>query len=332
MLTKKQKLVLDKIREFRRRNGPFPDHARDCRRRRPLLAGDRPGLSRAHARARGAGQKGPGLGSFRMQDPRPLGDWPCRWWAWFRPAVLEMFAELGDEVVLPEWLAEKGGDIVAFRVQGQSMKDAYIQDGDLVLIQRTEKADPGQMVVARLADGSITLKRLKRVRDAYVFLVRKTPIRRHHRPLPAGGPGGGSDAQVPVKTPSVLHLDIDAFFAAVEEAGPIAGKPLIVGGLAHERGVVCTASYAARGFGVHSGYRPAHRGQEVPAGRFSPRPFSSLQPDLRAVFACLRRFSPRVEEVSVDEAYVDVGGSRIRAPRSTTWPPRSRPRPNARPD
>jgi repressor LexA len=84
--------------------------------------------------------------------------------------ALEMFAELGDEVVLPEWLAEKGGDIVAFRVQGQSMKDAYIQDGDLVLIRRSEKADPGQMVVARLGDGSITLKRLKRDRDAYVLV------------------------------------------------------------------------------------------------------------------------------------------------------------------
>ena len=84
--------------------------------------------------------------------------------------ALEMFESLGDEVVLPEWLAEKGGDIVAFRVQGQSMKDAYIQDGDLVLIRRSEKADPGQMVVARLGDGSITLKRLKRDRDAYVLV------------------------------------------------------------------------------------------------------------------------------------------------------------------
>ncbi|MCX6556155.1 MAG: repressor LexA, partial [Candidatus Aminicenantes bacterium] len=67
---------------------------------------------------------------------------------------LEIFESLGDEVILPEWLAEKGGDIVAFRVQGQSMEDAYIQDNDLVLIKKTSQADPGQMVVARLADGS----------------------------------------------------------------------------------------------------------------------------------------------------------------------------------
>ena len=56
--------------------------------------------------------------------------------------ALEMFESLGDEVVLPEWLAEKGGDIVAFRVQGQSMKDAYIQDGDLVLIRRSREGRP----------------------------------------------------------------------------------------------------------------------------------------------------------------------------------------------
>jgi repressor LexA len=84
--------------------------------------------------------------------------------------ALEMFESLGDEVVLPEWLAEKGGDIVAFRVQGQSMKDAYIQDSDLVLIKRTDQAEPGQMVVARLGDGSITLKRLKRIQDAYILV------------------------------------------------------------------------------------------------------------------------------------------------------------------
>jgi SOS-response transcriptional repressor LexA len=50
------------------------------------------------------------------------------------------------------------------------MKDAYIQDNDLVLIKRTSQADPGQMVVARLGDGSITLKRLKRIKDAYILV------------------------------------------------------------------------------------------------------------------------------------------------------------------
>jgi len=174
MVTRKQKLILDKISEFRRRNGYFPT-VREIAAAAGLSS---PATVLAYLkRLQGRGallRKGrswelaldpPGAlppGDRRLAVPL-VGIVPAG------PA-LEMFAELGDEVVLPEWLAEKGGDIVAFRVQGQSMKDAYIQDGDLVLIRRSEKADPGQMVVARLADGSITLKRLKRDRDAYVLV------------------------------------------------------------------------------------------------------------------------------------------------------------------
>ena len=174
MLTKKQKFVLDKIRDLHRRSGCFPTvreiaaaaglaspatiHAYLSRLRRGGallrkgrtwdLAGESPGALRP--------------GNEHLAVPL-VGVVPAG------PA-LEMFENLGDEVLLPEWLAEKGGDIVAFRVQGQSMKDAYIQDGDLVLIKRAEQADPGQMVVARLGDGSITLKRLKRVRDDYILV------------------------------------------------------------------------------------------------------------------------------------------------------------------
>jgi repressor LexA len=185
MVTRKQKLILDKIREFCRRNGYFPT-VREI----AAAAGiSSPATVQAYLNRllrRGALRR-QGR-SWELADPpdrRPLvglaGDTagmppgdrrlvvPLVGMVPAGPA-LEMFAELGDEVVLPDWLAEKGGDVVAFRVQGQSMKDAYIQDGDLVLIRRSEKADPGQMVVARLADGSITLKRLKRDRDAYVLV------------------------------------------------------------------------------------------------------------------------------------------------------------------
>ncbi len=164
MVTKKQKFVLEKIRELNRRNGCFPT-VREIAAAAGLSS---PATVQAYLkrmRGRGALLKNGRaweLAAERLAVPL-VGVVPAG------PA-LEMFAELGDEVVLPEWLAEKGGDIVAFRVQGQSMKDAYIQDGDLVLIRRGEKADPGQMVVARLADGSITLKRLKRDRDAYVLV------------------------------------------------------------------------------------------------------------------------------------------------------------------
>jgi len=115
-----------------------------------------------------------------------------------------------------------------------------------------------------------------------------------------------------MKTPSVLHLDIDAFFAAVEEAidPALRGKPLIVGGLAHERGVVCTASYAARRFGVHSGMALRTAARKCPQAVFRRGRYHLYSRISRQFFACLHRFSPRVEEVSVDEAYLDVGGSR----------------------
>ena len=170
MLTKKQTFILDKIRGLRRRNGCFPT-VREIAAATGLASPATIHAYLSRLRQRGALlRKGrswdltvePAMGSEHLTVPL-VGMVPAG------PA-LEMFESLGDEVVLPEWLAEKGGDIVAFRVQGQSMKDAYIQDGDLVLIKRAEQADPGQMVVARLADGSITLKRLKRVRDAYVLV------------------------------------------------------------------------------------------------------------------------------------------------------------------
>jgi DNA polymerase-4 len=115
-----------------------------------------------------------------------------------------------------------------------------------------------------------------------------------------------------MKIPTVLHLDIDAFFAAVEETldPSLRGKPLVVGGLAHERGVVCTASYAARRFGVHSGMALRTAARKCPQAVFRRGRYHLYSRISRQFFACLRRFSPRVEEVSVDEAYLDVGGGR----------------------
>ncbi|MCU0237355.1 MAG: DNA polymerase IV [Acidobacteria bacterium] len=115
-----------------------------------------------------------------------------------------------------------------------------------------------------------------------------------------------------MKTPSVLHLDIDAFFAAVEEAlePALRGRPLVVGGLAHERGVVCTASYAARRYGVHSGMALRTAAKKCPQAVFRRGRFHLYSRISGQFFASLRRFSPRVEEVSVDEAYVDLAGSR----------------------
>ena len=164
MLTKKQKKFLEKIKSLNRRSGVFPT-VREIAHATGLTS-----PATIHAYLGRLLEKGALLKDGRAWEL--AGDRLVVPLVGMVPAgpALEIFESLGDEVVLPEWLAEKGGDIVAFRVQGQSMKDAYIQDNDLVLIKKTARADPGQMVVARLGDGSITLKRLKRVRDAFILV------------------------------------------------------------------------------------------------------------------------------------------------------------------
>jgi DNA polymerase-4 len=110
---------------------------------------------------------------------------------------------------------------------------------------------------------------------------------------------------------TIFHLDMDAFFVSVEElADPsLKGKPVVVGGRSNERGVVSAASYAARKFGVHSAM-PLRR-----AYRLCPQAiFLSGHPERyrhysHQVHGVLKQFSPRVEMVSIDEAYLDMTGS-----------------------
>ena len=84
---------------------------------------------------------------------------------------LEIFATLGEEIEIPSWMAEKGGEVTAFRVRGESMKDAYIQEGDVVVIRLCRQAQNGDMVVAWLEeDGAITLKRLKICNDGFCLV------------------------------------------------------------------------------------------------------------------------------------------------------------------
>jgi nucleotidyltransferase/DNA polymerase involved in DNA repair len=110
---------------------------------------------------------------------------------------------------------------------------------------------------------------------------------------------------------SILHVDLDAFFAAVEQRDhpELRGKPVIIGGDAHSRGVVSTCSYEARKFGVHSAMptRTAH--QLCPQGIFLPVDGAKYQRVSREVMTVLRRFTPSVEQVSIDEAFLDVSGS-----------------------
>jgi repressor LexA len=87
----------------------------------------------------------------------------------------EVFESLGENVEIPEWMVgRRRGNVFCIRVIGKSMIDAYIDDGDRVLLERTNTASSGEMVVARLDDGSVTLKRLRR-ENGRVFLVPENP-------------------------------------------------------------------------------------------------------------------------------------------------------------
>ncbi len=111
---------------------------------------------------------------------------------------------------------------------------------------------------------------------------------------------------------TILHVDLDAFFAAVEQRDrpELRGRPVIVGGGGpNDRGVVSTASYEARAFGVHSAMPLRTAGALCPQGVFVPVDGRKYAAVSREVMAILRRFTPRVEQISIDEAFLDVAGS-----------------------
>ena len=105
----------------------------------------------------------------------------------------------------------------------------------------------------------------------------------------------------------VVHVDIDAFFAAVEELldPSLKGKPVIVGGLPNERGVASTASYEARRYGVHSGVPLAKAYQLCPNGIFIRGNHQIYSAFSRKFFHILSQYTPDVEKASLDEAYLD---------------------------
>lgn len=117
---------------------------------------------------------------------------------------------------------------------------------------------------------------------------------------------------IPIVTErTILHVDLDAFFAAVEQRDrpELRGRPVIVGGDPRGRGVVSAASYEARRYGVRSAMSLAEALRRCPDGVFLPVDGRRYQAASRDVMAVLRRFTPQVEPISIDEAFLDVTGS-----------------------
>ncbi len=115
---------------------------------------------------------------------------------------------------------------------------------------------------------------------------------------------------------SIIHLDLDAFFASVEQRDNPAyrGKPLIVGGISggggnsSNRGVVCAASYEARKYGVHAGMPIWEARQKCHKGIFIPSQMSKYLEASKKFFQICSTYTPLIEPLSIDELFLDVSG------------------------
>lgn len=126
------------------------------------------------------------------------------------------------------------------------------------------------------------------------------------------GPAGGRDARLPARTRRILHLDVDAFLASVEEAlhPELRGRPVVVGGPPTSRNLVMSSSYPARRRGVFPGLPLAEAARRCPDAVFrdgDSQAANRLREELTKL--CLD-FTPRVEVASIDDLFLDLTGTR----------------------
>jgi DNA polymerase IV len=122
---------------------------------------------------------------------------------------------------------------------------------------------------------------------------------------------GPLEEQSPLAQLSILHVDMDAFFVSVEllERPELRGKPVVVGGRPDQRGVVSAASYQARKYGIQSAMPLRTAGRLCPHAIFLDGHHAKYSEWSDRVAAILAKFSPVVEMVSIDEAYLDLSGT-----------------------
>src|SRR5512143_2079641 len=110
---------------------------------------------------------------------------------------------------------------------------------------------------------------------------------------------------------SILHLDLDAFFVAVERLDDpsLVGKPVIVGGRPESRGVVASASYECRPYGVHSAMPTSQALRLCPQAILVSGHRGRYSEMSRQVMSLLAEYAPLLEVISIDEAFLDVTGT-----------------------
>jgi DNA polymerase-4 len=115
----------------------------------------------------------------------------------------------------------------------------------------------------------------------------------------------------------ILHVDLDAFFVAVEQARDptLVGRPVVVGGDPNGRGVVATASYEARSLGVHSAMPIRTAKRLAPDAVYLRGDYREYQRISRSFHAILADYTPLVESGGLDEAYLDITGCGVRGDR-----------------